>query len=234
MLLTACAAQQAREAASIREKARIHTELGAGYFQRDQLNVALDEFTEATKIDPGYAPAYNGLGLVYAKLGEDAKADVSYKKSLQLEPSSSESHNNYGVFLCSRNRIDESIVQFNDALRDPLYTTPEMAYTNAGICALKKKDEKNAEIYLQKALQIQPLMHRAAYQLALIQFNRSEFEQAHKSLANALISNPTADTLWLGIRIERQLGNKDAESSYALQLRRKYPNSEQTKALISG
>lgn len=234
MLLTACAAQQAREAASIREKAKIHTELGAGYFQRGQVSVALDEFTEATKIDPGYAAAYNGLGLVYAKLGEDAKADASYKKSLQLEPGNSESHNNYGVFLCSRNRIDESIVQFNDAVRDPLYTTPEMAYTNAGICALKKKDEKNAEIYLQKALQIQPLTHQAAYQLALIQFNRSEFEQAHKSLANALVSTPTADTLWLGIRIERQLGNKDAESSYALQLRRKYPNSEQTKALLSG
>jgi len=234
MLLTACAAQQAREAASIREKAKVHTELGAGYFQRDQVSVALDEFTEATKIDPGYASAYNGLGLVYAKLGEDAKADASYKKSLQLEPNNSESHNNYGVFLCSRNRIDESIVQFNDAVRDPLYTTPELAYTNAGICALKKKDEKNAEIYLQKALQIQPLMHQAAYQLALIQFNRGEYMQARKSLVNALVSNPSADVLWLGVRIERQLGNKDAESSYALQLRRKYPDSEQTKALLSG
>ena len=109
-----------------------------------------------------------------------------------------------------------------------------MAYLNAGICSLKKKDEKNAEVYLQKALQIQPLMHQAAYQLALIQFNRGEHEQARKSLVNALVSNPTADMLWLGIRIERLLGDKDAEASYAMLLRRKYPNSEQTKALLSG
>lgn len=234
MLLTACAAQQAREEASSRESARIHTELGAGYYQQDQMGVALEEFTEATKIDPGYALAYNGLGLVYGKLGEDAKADASFKKSLQLEPGNPESHNNYGTFLCSRNRIDESIVQFNDAVKDPLYATPEMAYLNAGICSLKKKDEKNAEVYLQKALQIQPLMHQAAYQLALIQFNRGEHEQARKSLVNALVSNPTADMLWLGIRIERLLGDKDAEASYAMLLRRKYPNSEQTKALLSG
>jgi type IV pilus assembly protein PilF len=40
--------------------------------------------------------------------------------------------------------------------------------------------------------------------------------------------------LWLGIRIERLLGDKDAEASYAMLLRRKYPNSEQTKALLSG
>ena len=125
-------------------------------------------------------------------------------------------------------------MQFNAAVKDPLYATPEMAYLNAGTCLLKKKDEKNAEVYLQKALQIQPLLHQAAYQLALIQFNRGEYEQARKSLVNALVSNPTADTLWLGIRIERKLGDKDAESSYALQLRRKYPNSEQTKALLSG
>lgn len=234
MLLTACAAQQAREAASSRESARIHTELGAGYYQQDQMGVALEEFTEATKIDPGYALAYNGLGLVYGRLGEDAKADASFKKSLQLEPGNPESHNNYGTFLCSRNRIDESIVQFNDAVKDPLYATPGMAYLNAGICSLKKKDEKNAEVYLQKALQIQPLMHQAAYQLALIQFNRGEHEQARKSLVNALVSNPTADMLWLGIRIERLLGDKDAEASYAMLLRRKYPNSEQTKALLSG
>jgi type IV pilus assembly protein PilF len=230
LLLTACAAQQAHD----RQSAKVHTELGAGYFQRDQTSIALDEFTEATKIDPDYALAYNGLGLVYAKLGEDAKADANFKKSIQLEPGNPESRNNYGAFLCSRGRIDESIVQFNAAVKDPLYATPELAYTNAGICSLKKKDEKNAEAYFVKALQFQPLMHQAAYQLALIQFNRGEYEQARKSLVNALVSNPSAETLWLGVKIERRLKDKDAESSYALQLRRKYPDSEQTKALLSG
>ncbi len=208
MLLTACSGQQSREAANNRESARIHTELGAGYYQQNQMAIALEEFTEATKIDPGYALAYNGLGLVYAKLGEDANADANYQKSLQLEPGNPESHNNYGTFLCSRNRIDESIAQFNDAVKDPLYATPELAYLNAGLCSMKKSDEKNAEMYLQKALQIQPLLHQAAYQLALIQFDRGQYEEARKSLVNALVSNPTADTLWLGVRVERKLGQQ--------------------------
>jgi len=234
MLLTACAADRSREAAGSRESARIHTELGAGYYQQGQIAIALEEFTEATTIDPNYAEAYNGLGLVYAKLGEDAKADANFKKSLQLEPRNPQSRNNYGSFLCSRNRIDESIVQFNEAVKDPLYTTPGMAYLNAAICSLKKDDAQNAELYLQKALQLQPLLHQAAYQLALIEFNRGEHEQARKTLSNALVSSPTPDILWLGIRIERLLGDKDAVSSYALLLRRKYPDSEQAKALLSG
>lgn len=239
LLLAGCAGQQTSNYgggadSSVRESAAIHSELGAGYFAQRQMGIALEEFTAATKIDPTYALAYNGLGLVYGALGEDKKADASFRKSLQLEPGNSESHNNYGTFLCSRNRLDESITQFLEAVKNPLYATPGVAYMNAGICSLRKPDVNNAEIYLQKALQAQPLLHQAAYQLALINFDRGQHELARNYLQNALVSNPTPEMLWLGVRVERKLGDKDAEASYALQLRKKYPNSEQTKALLSG
>jgi type IV pilus assembly protein PilF len=126
------------------------------------------------------------------------------------------------------------MVQFAEAVKNPLYATPGVAYMNAGVCSLRKHDEKNAELFLRKALQAQPLLHQAAYQLALLQFDRGEHKAARATLAKALTSDPTPETLWLGIRIERILGDKDAEASYALLLRQKYPNSDQTKALLSG
>jgi type IV pilus assembly protein PilF len=238
ILLAACAGPQARDAANgesdLRESARIHTELGAGYYAQNQIGIALEEFTDAVKIDPSYASAYNGLGLVYSALGEEAKAEANFNKSIQLEPGNPETRNNYGTFLCSRNKIDESMVQFAEAVKNPLYATPGVAYMNAGVCSLRKQDEKNAEVFLRKALQVQPLLHQAAYQLALLQFNHKEYKPARSTLTNALASNPTPEILWLGIRIERILGDKDAEASYALSLRQKYPNSEQAKALLSG
>ena len=215
-------------------RARAHTDLGAAYLQQSKFEIALSEFNEAIQIDPSYALAYNGLGLVYAALGEDAKADASYKKSIELQPKSSESHNNYGGFLCSRKRYDESIGHFLDAVKNPLYGTPHLAYANAGICSARKNDIKNAEIYLNKALQIQPLTHSAATQLADIQFKRGEAATAKKTLQNALVASPNAETLWLGIRIARVLGDKDNVSSYALQLRQQYPNSEEARLLLSG
>lgn len=238
-MLAGCASQTPKEPYSsaesnVQQRARAHTELAAGYFSQKQMAIALEEFNEAVRVDPGYGPAYNGLGLVYAALGEDAKADANFKKSLQLDPSNSETRNNYGSFLCSRNRIEESISQFLDAVKNPLYTTPGIAYMNAGICALKKKDEARAQVYLDKALQIQPLLNAAAYHLATIQFNHGQAGMAHTTLQNALANNPSAEMLWLGIRVERVLGDKDAEASYALLLRKKYPNSDQTKALLSG
>jgi type IV pilus assembly protein PilF len=215
-------------------RARAHTDLGAAYYQQNKLEIALDEFNHAVQIDPNYAQAYNGLGLVYAALNEDAKADANFKKAIQTQPNSSESRNNYGSFLCSRNRYDESIVQFLEAVKNPLYSTPNLAYANAGICSARKNDVKNAEIYLNKALQIQPLTHSAATQLAEIQFKRGDASAAQKTLQNALVASPSAETLWLGIKIERALGGKDNVASYALQLRQQYPNSEQTRLLLSG
>ncbi|MCB5187671.1 type IV pilus biogenesis/stability protein PilW [Methylobacillus caricis] len=236
LVMTACAANEPNQhTEAARERARVHTELGAGYYAQNQIAVALEEFQDAARIDPTYAPAQNGLGLVYGTLREDAKADAAFRKALQLEPNSSETRNNYGSFLCSRNRIDESIVQFSEAVKNPLYVTPGVAYMNAGTCLLRKHDIKNAELYLQHALQIQPQLFQAGYQLAAIEYGRGQYELARNYLHAGLESNsPTPEMLWLGIQLERKLGNRDAEASYALQLRRKYPNSEQTKLLLSG
>ncbi|HSH72728.1 MAG TPA: type IV pilus biogenesis/stability protein PilW [Methylophilaceae bacterium] len=240
MLLSGCANMDSQEPAysgkesTKQESARIHTELGAGYLGQYQMAIALEEFTEAVRIDPNYALAYNGLGMVYAALKEDAKADDSFKKSVRLQPGNSETRNNYGTYLCSRNRIDESITQFMEAVKNPLYRTPSVAYVNAGFCALRKKDIESAEKYLQQALAIQPSLNQAAFQLATIYFDRQQYELARNTIQSALLNNPLPDILWLAIRIERLLGNKDAVSSYTLELRKRYPNSAQAKALIAG
>ncbi len=215
-------------------RARSHTELGAAYYQQNKLEIALDEFNYAVQIDPNYAQAYNGLGLVYQALNEATKADANFKKAIQVDPLNSESRNNYGNFLCSTKRYDESIVQYLEAVKNPLYGTPNLAYANAGICSLRKNDSKNAEIYLTKALQLQPLTHSAATQLADIQLKRGDATTAQKTLQNALTASPNPETLWLGVKIARALEDKNSEASYALQLRQQYPDSEQTRMLLSG
>lgn len=218
-----------------RNRAHIHTDLGSGYFSQGQIAVALEEFLSAVRIDSSYAPAHNGLGLVYAAIREDEKAENSFRRALQLDSGSSEAHNNYGTFLCSRNRVDDSIKEFLAAVKNPLYATPETAWLNAGICALKKGDDKNAEAYLKNALQAEPGLLGAHYQLSNVYFNRGEFELANQHFQQSILSGePSPDALWLGIRIAREVKDRNAEASYSLLLRNKYPNSEQAKALRVG
>lgn len=234
--LVACATQEQRnkdDEAQI-SRARAHTNLGAVYFRQKQFEIALEEFTEAVQIYPDFAMAHNGLGLVHAVLGEDGIADGDFRKSIQLEPNNSESHNNYGSFLCARARYDESIKEFLAAVKNPLYATPAVAYTNAGICSMRNKDNVSAEGYFTKALQIDPLLSVPAYQLALMQFNRKDAVAAKITLQNVLLAQSSPEMLWLAVQIERVVGAKDAEASYALQLRNQYPDSKEAKLLLTG
>lgn len=234
LLLAACAQTMQKPDPEQRERAKAHTQLGGGYYSQGMMGVALDEFNEAVQIDSGYAPAHMGVGLVRAALGQDDLADAAFKRALKLDPESSEAHNNYGTFLCARNRIDESVREFMAAVQNPLYATPELAYLNAGICTLKKQDIAAAQTYLNKAVELRPNLAQAWYELASLSYLQGNTLQARKQLARAMESvEATPQMLWLGVRIERILGDKDAEASYALLLRHKYPQSEQTKALLS-
>ena len=48
-------------------RARVHTELAAGYFELGNMAVALEEVKEALRADANYGPAYNVAGLIYAR-----------------------------------------------------------------------------------------------------------------------------------------------------------------------
>ena len=221
--------------ADAKRRAQIHTELGAGYYERGQLGIALQELKEALRDDPNYAPAYNVMGLVHMELHEDAEAERNFQQALRINPLDSDANHNYGWFLCQRKREDQSIKYFMAASRNPLYATPEKSYAYAGICMRQKGDEKTAEEYFRKALRIRPDQPQALYNMADLSFKRGQYAEAKTHLVKYMRAGvPTAESLWLGVRIEHKLGNRDAEASYALQLRRKYPESNETRALNYG
>jgi type IV pilus assembly protein PilF len=238
-LLTACATTNKPVGVgsnvndAVLDRARAHTNLGAAYLQQNKLEIALDEFSQAIQIMPTYAMAYNGLAMVRSALKQDEEAEFNFKKSIDLDPSISESYNNYGIFLCDRGRYSESVEQFLMAVKNPLYSTPNLAYANAGICAARGNDILSAEKYLNTALQIQPLTHSAAHKLAEIQFKRGDVVAARKTLQNALVASPSAEVLWLGLQIARSLGSRNDEASYALELRRRFPNAKETQLLLN-
>lgn len=214
-----------------RNIASVHTELAAAYFERKQFAVALQELGVALQADPSYAPGYNLRGLLRMELHEDEQAEADFRKSLKLDAASSEARNNYGWFLCQRGRAKESIAQFQEALNNPLYATPEVAYANAGLCSIQAGEQAQAERFLQRALIMRPDMPQALQGLAELNFVRGDFGQAKNYLGHLLAANPdlNAEQLWLAVRIEHQVGDANAEASYALQLTKRFPDSPQAR-----
>ena len=238
VLLAGCAAsavkQQNQDHAG--NSARLHTELAGLYFERGQMGVALSEVDLALHADSNYAPAYDVRGLIYMALREDKDAEADFVHSLRLDNADSESHNNYGWFLCQHGREKESIAHFMAAVKNPLYPTPERAYLNAGMCSKKAGNNRDAEEFLQLALKIQPESMQALQAMAELKFAEGDYQAAHKYFAKFAQKdeNLTAVQLWLGVRIERGIGDKNAEANYGLQLRERYPDAGETQMLMRG
>jgi type IV pilus assembly protein PilF len=223
------------EPASARERARIHTELAGSYYQRGNLGVALSEARIAVAADSGYAPAYNVLGLVYGDLRETSLAQEAFERSLNINPSDPDANHNYAWFLCENKREQESIRYFLMAIRYPLYPTPQKSYAMAATCALRIGNEKDANEYLERALKLDPNYYPAMISLAQLKYRRGELDAARLLVSRYnKIGEPTAESLWLALRIERKLGDSSATTSYANQLRRRYPGSKEYQDLQKG
>jgi type IV pilus assembly protein PilF len=218
------------------KSAKVHTELAGLYYERAQLGIALEELTKALQADQDYAPAYSVRGLVHMALREDKEAEEDFQRSLHIDNTDSDTHNNYGWFLCQRDREKESIAQFMAAIKNPLYTTPGLAYLNAGLCSRKAGNNKDAEEFLQKALLVQPDLGQAMFALAELKFANADYFEAKRYFANfsQKTENLTAEQLWLGVRINRKVGDRSSEASYATQLRNRFPDARETQSLIHG
>lgn len=243
-LLAGCATQPIGEGGGVagasadsesRQRARVFTDLAAAYLARGQYKVALDELRRAITADNRFGPAYNVYGQIYTELAEDGLAEDNFRRAIELDRSDSEARNNYGWFLCTRGRHDEGLEQFGAALRNPLYSRPEQAMANAGRCAEMKGDLALAEANLVKSLKLQPDNPGTLLTLARLHFRQGRLVEAQRLLArHAELTPPTAESLWLSVRLERKLGDRAQEAAYGLQLRKRFPDSREALQLLTG
>jgi type IV pilus assembly protein PilF len=219
----------------VHTRAVAHTELASLYFQSGNLIVALEELTLAISINPNYAPAYSTRGLVLYYVKEFESAEKDFRQALSLDEKDPEINNNYGWYLCQTGKAKESIDYFLRASRNSLYKTPEVAFLNAGSCYVKLGELTQAEDYVRRSMRFAPENPQALFQLALINYKRGNFDAARQHLKNVVrVSEPNAEVLWLYLRVERRLGDAQAESSFAAQLKRKYPDSPEYLDLLKG
>lgn len=243
-LLAGCAGQPVDQSSGVAntqadsdklQRARAFTDLAGAYYSRAQYKIALDELRKAITADNRYGPAYNVYGLIYMDLDEDKLAEDNFRRAIDLDRNDSEAHNNFGWFLCTRGRYKEGLEQFSAALQNPLYTRPEQAMTNAGLCAEKSGDLGLAEANLVKSLKLQPDNPNTILKLAALNFHQDRLPDAQRLLDRySELAKPSAESLWLGVRLQRKLGNRSQEAAYGLQLRKNFPDSNEARLLLAG
>jgi type IV pilus assembly protein PilF len=107
-----------------------------------------------------------------------------------------------------------------------------VALTNAGICSGRGGDQRQSEVYLRSALRVNPTFSVALLEMAELSLENAEYLSARGYLQRYLaVAEHTAESLWIGIRTERELGDQDAVASYSLMLNSSFPDSQEALLL---
>jgi type IV pilus assembly protein PilF len=215
------------------EKAgQLNKQLGTVYLRQGNLALAKEKLERSEKYNPRDPELHSVLALLYERLDVPAEVDAHYKTAIRLAPKDPQILNNYAVYLCKAGRTDEGVKRFMEAARNPLYRTPELAYSNAGVCLRSAKRYDEAANAFAHALQIRPSYAEAMFQSTDLEMDRGHTEQARAQLDKFLTSyDATADLLVLGVRLSRTLGDRMAEEKYTRRLRVEFAGSEQLRSL---
>jgi type IV pilus assembly protein PilF len=166
---------------------------------------------------------------------EHGPAQASFNNALRLDPKDPDINHNYGWFLCQTGRERESVQYFMKAVENPLYPSPAKSHLAASSCLQKVGDMKGAGDQIEIALRLDGNYSAALLAGARLDFARDNLERARERIGRFNQgSSPTAESLWLALRIERRRGDKGAEASYASQLRRRFPGTREMQAYDRG
>ncbi|MEH3087529.1 MAG: type IV pilus biogenesis/stability protein PilW [Xylophilus ampelinus] len=229
------ASQPAPDAAELRRRATTRLELAAGYFENGQTAVAQEEARRALAIDPRFAEAHNLGGLIAMRLGDLAAAEQSFRQALALDPDNADLQHNYGWLLCQRQQYAQAQALFGRALAHPTYGGKAKTLMAQGLCQVRAGSPADGEASLKRSFMLDTQNPVTKYTLADLLQRRGALEDARfyiRQLNNGDFAN--AESLWLGIRIERRLGDTLAMQQLASQLRKRFPQSAEMASFDRG
>lgn len=229
------AAAAVPDAEQARRRAQVRLQLAAGYFEQGQTQVALEEVGQALASDPNYADAYNLRGLIRMRQDDAAGAEDSFRRAIVINPRDGNVRHNYAWLLCQQQRYGDAHQQFAAALAAPGYVGAAKTLMTQGVCHMQAGQRSEAERALTRAYELDAGNPVIGYNLALLLYQRGEYPRAQfyvRRINNGPDSN--AESLWLGIRTERRLGNREAVSDLGNQLQRRYAQSREAMAYERG
>lgn len=190
--------------------------IGEGDWENAKRNLRM-----ASEIDPNNPEVYEAFALVYQSTGEYELAEDNFQAAIKLDKKFSRARNNYAAFLYSQSRFKEAESQLKYVVRDTLYKGRPRAFVNLGLCRVQLFDSQGAEEAFKRALTMDRRNAIALLELASLRFDAEDHLDAARyyDTYRSVVRQQSARGLWLGIRLSRAMGNRDAEGSYSLALR---------------
>jgi len=161
-----------------------HYNLGLAYLNLKQNQPAVDELTEAKRLNPREPMVLNNLALAHAGVGDTIGAILMVKEALKLDPALIEAHNNLGAFLFERSEFNAARLEFIEVLKhDPSSVSARFNLART-LAAMGEHGPAIRE--LEAILVQQPDDGQAHYQLGLSYAATGRKDEAIREIQRAL------------------------------------------------
>lgn len=231
LFLSGCSTQVAKKQSN--QASNFNSDLGIRYLQSGRLQLANEKLLKALEQSPNSPVANHYYAILQQRLGETQKAKRYFIKAVNLNPKDPEIRNNYGSFLCDNGQESAAISQFTTAINDPLYRTPEFAYTNAGICLRKSGNDTKAEEYYRLALRKKSAFPSALLEMASLYKDRQMYPRAQAFISRyESVGKSSPKALELCSMINVKMNDIAKSESCKSALLRLFPGSPEAQRVI--
>ena len=162
------------------------------------------------------------------RLNDPRLAEDSFRRALAINPRDADVLHNYGWMLCQQSRFGESQKALAQAIALPLYGGRAKSWMAQGLCQMKAGQGAEAELSFQRSYELDAANPVTGYNLASLLYLRGELVRAQfyvRRLNNSELAN--SESLWLGIKVERKLENREAMQQLAGQLKKRFSQSRE-------
>lgn len=222
---------QKREAATI---VKSSVELASAYYAAGQFSTAQEVLAPALAADASNVQVLGLAGLIAGELRDDARAREYFATALRLAPENADLNHNWGVYLCKRGDPAGAMSYLQKAIAAPGNPRPANSLAAGASCLVRLGRDDEALQYLTAALRFDALHAHALIGLADLQVRRGSDAEAQATLNRlSKVAVPSAESLWLHVRVARRLGRSSDEQLYASDLRSSFPESPQAAQLAA-
>lgn len=175
---------RAKEAAALKTLlAEVNAALTA-----NNLDVAVLKLNEAVEKIPNCAECHVQLGEIYSRRKQNEQAEAAYKKAIEVDPKSAPAYDGLAALYNTTGRLPEAAdaaakaMELNSASGGGDATS---AY-NAGAIMMNSGKIAEAKTQFQRAIQLDPTLAEAHFQLGMTHINTGNVGEAIKALEQYL------------------------------------------------
>jgi tetratricopeptide (TPR) repeat protein len=190
----------------------IYNNRGNAYNRKGDHDHAIQDFSEAIRLNPNYG-YYRNRGIDYYEKGDYERAIQDFNEAIHLSPNDTFAYVSRGDAYSNKRDYDRAIPDFNEAIR--LNPNDASAYYSRGLAYREKGDHDHAIQDFSEAIRLNPKFAAAYEKRGETYLFQSNLTEAVGNFEDAISGAPSSRTavfaaLLLHVAIKRE-GQDDAQ-----------------------